>query len=986
MVRNDEHTLNTTLAACLRKRSPLWREPDALVSEKLSVLATSGRPDILVAGSDAAPVVVETEYDPARTVEEDARGRLSVRTSGGHRIEQAIAVKAPRELRDAPEGELEAWVEEASFACAVWSEPVEIEDESSRPAAFRRFPDTGWLTVGVDQLATLIEVLGVSERAVAQSTDILEKALTQTSLWLTKELRQKPDVLPRIGEVLFQDSGMQTARMALAIIANACTFQSTVAGNHGIKDLSESRSPGGFLFKEQVLRQWMDILNINYYPIFHTAREILRRLPSREASEVLGRMSAVADQLVSQGANRSHDLTGRMFQRMIQDRKFLATYYTRPEAAVLLSELAVGMADVDWESPEGMTRIRVADLACGTGTLMSSAYHSLIRRYRRAGWDDRAAHSSMMEESLIAADIMPAATHLTGAMLSSVHPASKYERTQVYTLPYGDHPAIERPALGALSLLDQGELLTLFGTGLAAGMERLGGRVGERVTEAESARSSFALANRSLDLAIMNPPFTRPTNHEIADAGVPSFAGFGNTEAEQAEMSQELKRLRNFLVNSAEPKNGPPASDGNAGLASNFLDLAHQKLRFGGVLAMVMPGSLALGGAWTAGRNLLARHYDELMVISLAATRSEAKSFSADTGMAEVLILGKKRAEAAPSRLPSDAKTIWITLVRRPRTGAEAIELARAIRDRLREGSAGFELRVGAQAMGRGVVGSLADGGLVGVRDGSLAESVLRLTVGELRSPRTASVTHVPVTRLGDLGNRGPLHRDVGGRIGATIPARGPFEVSPIRGVPDFPILWSHDADRERRLVVAPDSMGDPRPGREQDAAKVWATASQLHFTLDFRLNSQSLAACLTPSPAIGGTAWPSFHPEEPSWERAMAAWANTTPGLILFWWAGTTQQSGRSRLTVSRLPDLRVLDLRALSANQVAGCRDAFEAMKEMEFLPAHRAHEDPARWELDRRVLGDALGFDEAAMEQVAVLREKWCAEPSVHGGKRS
>ena len=61
---------------------------------------------------------------------------------------------------------------------------------------------------------------------------------------------------------------------------------------------------------------------------------------------------------------------------------------------------------------------------------------------------------------------------------------------------------------------------------------------------------------------------------------------------------------------------------------------------------------------------------------------------------------------------------------------------------------------------------------------------------------------------------------------------------------------------------------------------------------------------------------------------------------------------------------------------------RAAFSAREE--FLPAHRAAEDPAR-ELDRLVLGEALGFEPEAMEQVALLRQKWCAEPTVHGGKR-
>ena len=46
--------------------------------------------------------------------------------------------------------------------------------------------------------------------------------------------------------------------------------------------------------------------------------------------------------------------------------------------------------------------------------------------------------------------------------------------------------------------------------------------------------------------------------------------------------------------------------------------------------------------------------------------------------------------------------------------------------------------------------------------------------------------------------------------------------------------------------------------------------------------------------------------------------------------------------------------------------------------------AHADPNRALLDRRVVCDLLGFDEGAYQAVRCLAAKWCAEPSVHGGK--
>ena len=92
-----------------------------------------------------------------------------------------------------------------------------------------------------------------------------------------------------------------------------------------------------------------------------------------------------------------------------------------------------------------------------------------------------------------------------------------------------------------------------------------------------------------LDLAIMNPPFTRPTNHESTTVPVPSFAGFDTSDGEQRDMSKRLNEIGRYM----ESRVG----NGNAGLASHFVDLAHTKTRPGGVIALVLPASFAQGGS-----------------------------------------------------------------------------------------------------------------------------------------------------------------------------------------------------------------------------------------------------------------------------------------------------------------------------------------------------------------------------------------------------
>ena len=59
-------------------------------------------------------------------------------------------------------------------------------------------------------------------------------------------------------------------------------------------------------------------------------------------------------------------------------------------------------------------------------------------------------------------------------------------------------------------------------------------------------------------------------------------------------------------------------------------------------------------------------------------------------------------------------------------------------------------------------------------------------------------------------------------------------------------------------------------------------------------------------------------------------------------------------------------------------------EEFRGKELKPAYLADADPNRALLDRRLVCDLLGFDEEAYVGARLLAAKWCAEPSVHGGK--
>ena len=55
-----------------------------------------------------------------------------------------------------------------------------------------------------------------------------------------------------------------------------------------------------------------------------------------------------------------------------------------------------------------------------------------------------------------------------------------------------------------------------------------------------------------------------------------------------------------------------------------------------------MPLSTMTGEAWEKSRELLRKSYSELIIISISGARPNDLSFSADTGMGECLIIGRK--------------------------------------------------------------------------------------------------------------------------------------------------------------------------------------------------------------------------------------------------------------------------------------------------------------------------------------------------------
>ena len=983
-LHRDEKAFNSLLGRVLRRRN---RRAEVIAESSGQLQAVQKQPDITVRRSGREPVLVENKYDnvSAAVLVGQCEERLGQRWADGRRVSVVVGVRTPARLAEVPDDVLAGAVETAAdFEWAAWT--------AGRP----RLPAVGWLRGTVDELAAFVD--RASEEAANLSG--LVGRVRDTLAAAAQQVANHPDgdaTSERFGEVLYQTGGEQTNRMAMAVMFNAVLFQSHIAGHHETVLSPTQMLDRGFVNQHQVLEQWKHILEINYWPIYAVSRRLLGDCLSDEAAaqNLLKVLYGAAARIA--GRPEAGGLVGRLFGELIGDRKFLATFYTRPASALFLAELAVARLDVDWADPDAIVDLRVGDMACGTGALLTAVYRRVAERHRVAGGDEADIHRGLVEDVLIGCDIMPAAVHLTAARLSGERPDIDYTTTKTWIMPYGQAPGPAGPEIkiGSLDLLRGNKTPALWGDGTYA-----------VTAHGDTATTTAEIPDGSLDLVIMNPPFTRPTNHEAItdfDIPVPSFAGFSTEKPEQKAMSDALKAIKRRL-----PK--PVAGHGNAGLGSNFVDLAHAKLKPGGVLALILPAKVIEGPAWENTRTLLARSYTNITVVTISSPRgvtSESRSFSADTGMAEAIIVATRRAaddipDLQATTRPSDAA--YAILNDRPTTSAAAVETALTVIGH-RRGMG--PLSVGEQAIGWAITAKLDPSGgghPSGVSNPDVAQAARSLTEGQLALPPHESL-NLPITPLRHLGNRGPVHRDINGKTPGGG-SRGPFDVEELSDrteyrLANWPILWSHDNKHETSLVVLPCSRGVVRPDMTAAAHKIWdgykhqdgepiAGASRLHINYEFQLNAQALGACLTPGPAVGGRAWPSFAPtptdtDENPWEKALSLWLNTTLGLVARWWVSSRQQTpGRANLTITTIGNIPVLDLRTIPSTTVGGMAEVFDYFVGATLLPANEAFRDNIRKAIDRAVLCDVLGLPETILGPLAKLRLQWCVEPSVHGSK--
>ncbi len=969
-----EPQLNGRIATIIREcvSGTRW----TITEETTGTLVGNQRtPDILITRPEPEPpIVIENEYNVAN-VESDCLnklGQILQPALGGKPINTVIGIHSSKELHDAANGDL---------AEDLLRDGAELRYVAyvGTPDDFTRFPTAGFITGDVRNLVEFVRPAAEPADLIHQAADDLAKGSAIAARALAEAAALDTAIGINIAEKLRQpwptaksedpkqikadqEARLQTANMATTMIINALAYQQNLDGYLGIKGLAQIRdeTSGKRLTKDTVIAGFDRILDVNFWPIFHVAKELLLQIPASTAGNILEQMAKTADDIID--ATRHNDIAGTVFQRLIADRKTLKTYYTTPEATILLTHLAIP-DDLDWSDPETLKQYHISDYACGSGGIVLSAYQRVRDLHRLHGGNPDELHGHMMRECLTACDIMPAAVHLTASLLSSVSPTVPYESTRCILFPFGGQRKTDRNgqlvvdksgtpvketdtkgrplvSLGSIALLNLNgpKMQTVLPLDEQAALGAHGERRGLDVI----------MTPLSQSLVAMNPPFTRPTKHapfgttDHVEPHNPAFAAFGTTDKEQTEMKRLERRLGKNTI-----------SDGNAGLGTTFTAIANNMVRAGGRIALILPTSAMMGGSYDAGedqpyswlrlRNLLYDYYDEIVVVSIAQPEKKDSAFSADSDFADCMVIARR---IPTGRTPS-RRAHFVNLIACPTSKLEAQETARAIKKAIAntQGTDTWNrIHVGHENIGFVRYEKLFQNRkwtTLRVSEPTLVERAKKLELGELRLPQRAAAIEIPMAPAGSIALVGPVHRDITGRSNSPFTKRDGY-----KSTDEYPMLWNHDKKGQHlqtSMLFPPDSHGQVRQKQDEAAEKMWNnSATHLHINQDFQFNANAIAAAYTNPPSLGGRAWPTLTAASQQYEKALCVWLNSTLGMMAYWIESNRNQDGRGGITVTAIPDLPVLDVTELTEAHLEAAVRIFDELHEKTLLPANESWRD--------------------------------------------
>lgn len=934
--RNREEVVNTLLAILI---SRLGVTADA---ETIHVHGRH-RPDVLFE-LRGLRVIIEGKFadhpNAEEVVLEDARKRVR---SGLSHI--AVAAVYPPELRTTPTTKVEEVLARSALRYRIVAETHESDWFEGNPIGL------------MDALRRAQEALTKDDIVDETAKSLSIKLSGVAKLWMGQagacdRLSQILGIIaPKTEEPEKAATRRETAaKVSALVLANAFIFQEQLAATDGrvtpLRKLDKEKDLTG-----AVCKHWTWVWeNINYVPIFQIGERILSELPISPNSTIAVRALLTEAQVIcSQQAALRHDLMGRIYHWLLHHAKYLGTYYTATSSATLLLKLVFALPwKQDLGDPVQLVDFKVADLACGTGTLLMATAQALSDTYIRlrassdrslSPTDLQTLHRALMENVLHGYDVLPSAVHLTASTLAMLAPEVAFVGMNLFVMPLGKDHGLAR--LGSLDFIDSGEIKTQMSLDYSQA---------EIVRTAASGSCASKAVLPKLDLCVMNPPFVRSVYGNLL---------FGSLPDERDDMQKELSRRTRELGISA-----------TAGLGAVFVSLADKHIKVGGRIAFVLPIAIATGEAWAATRKLIAgRYHLEIVITSHDAERS---NFSENTALSEILFIARRR---APKEKPGG--TAYVNLWRNPRSIHEALDLATRIEAAHKSISGKAEETKVIQSKAK-ILGEvtclpapLSEENWTGAL---FAQSYLMHvhwslnTKGVLRLPESRKAHKLKLCRLDELGTLGYDARDIFDAFGVDKTAA---QWSP------YPGFWNHDAKKVRTIAQKPNATllarTEPLPGRKLKSAEaVWEKSGTILLVSRLRTNTHRVIATGFQKRVLGNTWW-SLDDSSLSKDqrKALLVWLNSTLSILSYFGRRAITQGAWMQMKKPAWASMPVLDVRALSKIALSKLAPAYDRLAVENLQPIANLDTDPVRQEIDD-TLCKVMGLPNLASVRELLARE--------------
>lgn len=812
------------------------------------------------------------------------------------------------------------------------------------------FPDgvSEWAPGGLDELANVVlqlnSELGDPDALAEQLSAALKTSVAALGHETKRKMAKSLD-LPANNHGSFDPA----ATRALLVVATAIMFHSRLDDHlGGAKPQMDSREKPPVPFVGEwppmsarncandldpvasFLESWSLILAVDYRPIFNTACTTLLDLSSSTALAVA--VSGLADQVLrisQQAASLRHDLLGRIFHRILSTARFDGSFYTSTAAATLLAGLALREDHANWKSAASISNLRIADPACGTGTLLMAAAERMRDMTSRARGPNN-VEKILIEDVLYGYDTNLTATHLAATTLGLLSPSTEFAKMNIERAFLGTDDA-GMGSLGSLEFIPGGQPSLL---GWAGGQQQVDSET-SRVEEIPK-----------FDLVIMNPPYTRDSVRYDQFSSV----------IEGALRRREKTLLRDYL----RPNSNGEIVLSRSSQGNNFVVLATHLIKKNGGIAAVLPTATATNPSSIGIRRFIGRElHVEMIVISHDPKRVY---FSENTGISEMLLICRKRKpgdETKPARV--------IALSVNPDTPARALTMANSI---VRgKSSTAVEHEITAAQIDEG------NWTAVQFLSPRLAALFAMICAGELFA----------VCLLGTLGNtlngrsiRGAFEKSeqaqTHGMIALWDHKTGERGINQMAVQHDCFISVKHDDDEEIEVAQK----------KEIEAARIWSKRANLMLPARLQL-PQVHAPSVVLSRSAVASAWYPFtlsgeltDDERAMREKAICIYINSTAGILSLLGIRDFKILTYPNFSKYSIDQLPVPNFAELAPRKIAALAAAFDEHAQSRLQHLRGMARCETRRAIDNAV-ASTLGIPRAIMDEIRELLPK---EPSISG----